>query len=146
MSKDARVTKDLIETLKDGQDGFAAAADKLADSTRSDLAVEFRKYSEQRGAFAAELERMAAAYGDDIDESGSAAAAVHRVWMSVKDAFSGDDPDGVLDAAKQGEDHAVSEFEKAINDDISDGLRTVAQRQLGEIVAARGAVERLRSS
>ncbi len=146
MSTDAQVTKDLIETLRDGERGFADAADKLEESDRPDLASTFRRYSSQRSEFANELEEMAAAYGDDIDESGSVAAAVHRGWMSVKDAVSGSSPSGVLDAAEQGEDHAVSEYEKARSADISAELRTTVERQYVQIQAAHDDVRNLRNA
>ena len=64
--------------------------------------------------------------------------------MAVKDAIAGSAPDGVLDAAEEGEDHAVSEFEKALTQDVSSGLRTVVQRQLNKIRAAHGQVKALR--
>ncbi len=146
MSTDAQVTKDLIETLIDGRDGFASAAEKIADSNWSDLAPQFGEFSDQRAAFAAELESMAARYGDDLDESGSVGAKLHRAWMAVKDTFSGDDPSGILDAAEQGEDHAVSEYEKALDSDISPELRTVVQRQLAEIRATHDRVRQLRNA
>ncbi len=147
MSQDRKVTKDLIETLEDGRKGFTAAADKLADTNRADLAPKFRELAEQRGGFSAELETMAAAYGDDIDEDGSVAAAVHRGWMSLKDALAGSDPDGVLDAAEQGEDHAVSEYQSALdNDDISAELRQVVQRQYTAVKSAHDEVKRLRDA
>lgn len=116
MSEDERVTKDLIETLKDGAKGFSTAAERLADSDRADLSATMRGYSKQRASFAAELERMAAEYGDDIDESGSLAGKAHREWMAVKDAITGSSPEGVLDAAEQGEDHAVSRRSRRAND------------------------------
>ncbi len=144
MSTDARVTKDLIETLEDGKKGFASAAEKLADSDRSDLSAKMTEYSNQRAAFAAELDALAATYGDDIDENGSVAAAAHRGWMAVKDALSGSSPEGVLDAAEQGEDHAVSEYEDALSKDISAGLRTVVQRQFTEIKRAHDDIKALR--
>ncbi|WP_420452892.1 ferritin-like domain-containing protein [Ilumatobacter sp.] len=146
MSQDARVTKDLMETLADGRKGFSDAAEKLADSNRSDLASKFRELSEQRAGFHAELETMAAAYGDDIDEDGSVGAAVHRGWMSLKDALSGSDPDGVLDAAEQGEDHALSEYKDALDKDISADLKTTVQRQYSAIQTAHDEVKRLRDS
>ena len=86
-------------------------------------------------------------YGDDVDESGSALAAVHRGWLSLKDALTGDKPSGVLDAAVSGDNHTVSEYEKALReDDLSDGFRTVIQRQHGEIVAARDEVKALQAA
>ena len=38
MSTDAKVTKDLVQTCKDGEAGFAKAAAKLVESGRDDLA------------------------------------------------------------------------------------------------------------
>lgn len=146
MSTDEKVTRDLIETLEDGKKGFADAAEKLADSNRPDLSTKFREYSSQRASFSAELENMAARYGDYIDESGSTAAALHRGWIALKDALVGSDPEGVLDAVEQGEDHAVSEYEKALKEDISDELRTVVNRQFTEIKSAYDTVRSLRKS
>jgi uncharacterized protein (TIGR02284 family) len=145
MSEDASVTKDLIQTAKDGQEGYAKGADKLADSNAPDLAATFREYSEQRAKFVTELQGLAQSYGDDIDKSGSVAGAVHRGWMAVKDALAGsDDPGGVLDAAEQGEDHAVNEYKKALDSDISPELRTVVQRQYADVRAAHDQMRSLR--
>ncbi|MCB1027356.1 MAG: PA2169 family four-helix-bundle protein [Microthrixaceae bacterium] len=146
MSNDAQVTKKVIEVLEDGKLGFADAADKLADSDRADLAPTFRKFSEQRATFAGELERLAAAYGDDIDGSGSVKGTLHRGWMAVKDALSGSDPDGVLDAAEQGEDHAVGVYNDALAEDISPELGEVLRRQLGSVEAAHDQVKALRNA
>ncbi len=143
MSTDAKVTKDLMQTLEDGRKGFADAADKLADTDRADLAPRFREFSEQRASMYAELDRLAAAYGDDLDEDGSAAAALHRGWMSLKDALTGSSADGVLDAAEQGEDHAVSDYRDALDKDLSLGLAEVVRRQLIDITATHDEVKRL---
>lgn len=143
MSTDAKTTKDLLQTLEDGRDGFTKAAEKLAETDRSDLAPEFRQFAEQRAALATELESLAARYGDDIEEDGSVAAAVHRGWLSLKDALSGSKAKGVLDAAEQGEEHAVSEFEKALEKDISADLAGTVRRQLVEIRATHVKVKAL---
>lgn len=146
MSEDRQVTKNLIETLEDGRKGFTQAAEKLADSNRADLVPKFRELAEQRAGFSTELETMAAKYGDDIDESGSAGAAVHRGWMSLKDALAGSDPDGVLDAAEQGEDHAVSDYKDALDTDISAELKATVQRQYAAVQAGHDEVKRLRDA
>lgn len=147
MSTDRKVTKDIIETLEDGRKGFADAAEKLAETNRSDLAPKFRELAEQRAGFSAELEQMAAAYGDDIDEDGSVLAAAHRGWMALKDALAGSDPDGVLDAAEQGEDHALGEYRDALeHSDLSADLRTVLVRQQSAVQAAHDEVKRLRDA
>ena len=146
MSTDEAVTKDLIEVLENGKEGFAKGAEKLTADGRPELAAKFREYSAQRGRFVGELHTMALQYGDQIKESGSVVGALHRGWMSLKDALSGSDPDGVLDAAVQGEDHAVSAYDKALAEDISPSLRSVVERQFGEVKAAHDDVRSLRNA
>jgi len=143
MSTDATVTKDLMQTLEDGRKGFADASGKLVDTDRADLAPRFAEFSAQRSTMYSELEVLAAAYGDDLDEDGSTAAAIHRGWMSLKDALAGSSASGVLDAAEQGENHATSEYSKALEKDLSPNLADVVRRQLVDITAVRDEVQRL---
>ena len=71
--------------------------------------------------------------------------AVHRGWMSVKDVLAGTgDPEGVLDAAEQGEDHAKSDYAEALEADISPELRTVVERQYTAVQHAHDLVRDLR--
>ena len=146
MSTDASVTKDLIQTLEDGKDGFAKGADKLEGDDSTQIATIFRGLSAQRGRLSDELQELAKDYGDHIEASGTAAAALHRGWMSLKDVVAGSDPKGVLDAAEQGEDHAVKAYEKALDADISAGLRTVVERQLVHVRSAHDQVKGLRDA
>jgi len=143
MSADAKITKDLIETLQDGEEGFAKVADRLGDSESPQLVSSMRRLSQQRAQFRDELEVLAKDYGDALDESGSAAGAIHRGWITLKDALTGSSSKAILNAAATGEEHAVSEYDKALDADISAGLRSVVVRQRGEIVAARDEVKSL---
>lgn len=143
MSADEKVAKDLVETLKDGRDGFASAAEKLRDGDRADAATTFQRLSEQRAGFARDIVAMGHDYGDDVDESGSVAATLHRGWISLKDALTGDDASGVVGAAVTGEDHAVSEYEKALEADLSEGFRSVVTQQHAAVVEARNEVRAL---
>lgn len=137
MSTDERVTKELVETLEDGRVGFEKAAERLRGTDRADLASQFQEISAERGRFAEELRGLAASYGDEVKDSGTVAATVHRGWMAVKDQLSGSDAKGVLSAAEQGEDHAVREYKKALeNDEISPTLRTVIERQYASVKQA----------
>ena len=143
MSDDAKAAKELVETLKDGERGFAEAADKLRDSEHPEWAETLTRLSTQRAGFASEIVELGHAYGDDVDESGSVAAAVHRGWLSLKDALTGDDAGSVLGAAVTGENHAVSEYEKALEADLSAGFREVLRTQHAAVVAARDEVKGL---
>jgi len=146
VSDDAKAAKELVETLKDGEKGYASAAEKLRDSDRPEWATTMERLSQQRAGFWREIVDMGHEYGDDVDESGSVAAALHRGWLSLKDAVSGDDPDAVLSAAETGEDHAVSEYEDALKQDLSAGFREVVVRQQADVLAARTELKALKSA
>lgn len=143
MSHDEKAAKELVETLKDGERGFAEAAEKVRDSKHPEWAETLQRLSAQRAGFWREIVDLGHAYGDDVDESGTVAAAVHRGWLSLKDALTGDDAGAVLKAATTGEDHAVSEYEKALELDLSAGFREVVTRQREAVVAAREEVKAL---
>lgn len=146
MSDDEKVAKELVETLKDGERGFASAAEKLRDSDRPEWATTLENLSKQRADFQAEIVALGHQYGEDVDESGTVAAALHRGWISLRDALTGADPKGVLGAAVTGENHAVSEFEKALKADLSSGFREVVSRQHAAVVAARDQVQALQDA
>ena len=145
MSTDKTVAKNLINTLEDGTKGFADAADKLSDLGRPDLAAQFRRFAEQRAGFSIDLENLAAIYGDDIDEDGTLLGTAHRGWMTLKDALAGSDPDGVLSAAEQGESYAIAQYEQALQEEISDGLRRMLESQFAHVRAAHSAVHALKA-
>ncbi|MFN3255302.1 MAG: PA2169 family four-helix-bundle protein [Ilumatobacter sp.] len=146
MSTDYTVTKALIQTLEDGRKGFAKGAEQLMENDEIKLAETFRAFETQRAEFAAELETLAAAYGDDIDESGSAVAAMHRGWMTVIDALSGSSADGVLGAAETGESHTVGQYDQALLTEISPELRDVISRQYGPVRNAHDTIAALSAS
>jgi len=143
MSTDENYTEDLVQTAEDGKEGYAKGAEELADSDHAEFVTTFRDFSEQRQGFADELRGMASAYGDNVNEGGSVAAAAHRGWMALKDAVTGSGPESVLKTALQGEDHAIKEYEKALEQDLSADLRTLVERQLQQIKSARHEVSAL---
>ena len=141
-----RVIEDLVETLEDGKKGFAEAAERLADAGRGDLADKFREYSRQREQFSAELREVGASHGDFIEEAGSVGGAMHRAWINFKDAVSMESAEAVLGAAETGEDHAVAEYNDALEKDLAPDVRTVVARQAQAVKAAHDEVRRLRDS
>ena len=139
------VLKDLMQTLEDGQKGFEAGAAKLENDGSPGIAHAFREFGAQRATFAAELQECARADGEEIAEHGSVAGTVHRGWMTLKDALAGDDPNGVLDAAEQGEDYATGEYDKALqSDELSPSTRTIVARQRDQVRAVHDQVRAMR--
>ena len=146
MSDDAKSAKELVETLRDGEKGYTQAAERVRDGDHAAWAGTLERLAAQRREFRAEIVAMGHEYGDDVDESGTATAALHRGWMTLKDALTGDDPQGVLGAAVTGEDHAISEYDKALEQDLSEGFRSVVERQRSAVQAARDEVKALQQA
>lgn len=143
MSDDERIATKLIHTLENGKTGFETAAERLNDE-RPDVAAKFRQFSQQRASMSAELKTVATAYGDDIDQRSTVPGAIHRGWIAVKDALTGDDADAVINAAETGEDHAVEDYEEALGETgVSPEFRTLISRQLTSVQATHDYVRGL---
>src|SRR5215217_9036461 len=71
---------DLIETCKDGQEGFQQAADGVE---RSDLKSLFFEFSQQRAQFTGELQELVRGLGGDPENTGSLAGSLHRGWINI---------------------------------------------------------------
>jgi uncharacterized protein (TIGR02284 family) len=132
----------LIETLKDGQEGFRQAAEAVKDPQLKSL---FQGYSEQRSRFARELQTEAGRLGETKPEkSGSASGAVHRAWINLKSVATSGDDAAILAECERGEDSAVSEFKEAMEDDIPGSLQQIVSRQYNEVKSAHDRIKNLR--
>ncbi len=138
-----QVLEDLVETLEDGKKGFRQAADQL-DEERPDVAGRLRQFADEREQFSAELREIASSEGMDIVEEGSVAGSVHRGWIALKDALAANDTHAVLAAAETGEDHAVAEFEAALEEELPSQIREIIARQAMAVKEAHDAVRALR--
>jgi len=145
MSNEAATVKDLIKTLEDGRDGFAKAGERLQNDSAPDVSRKFQEFSARRAAMADELRRTAGLTDHSVPEGGTVAGAVHRGWIAVKDALTGDSPAAIISAAEQGEDHAKSKFRDALEDkSLSPAVREVVARQATEVQAAHDYVSSLK--
>jgi uncharacterized protein (TIGR02284 family) len=136
---------DLIETLKDGQEGFKQAAEAVKDSKLKSL---FSEYSLQRAKFAGELQNEAITLGDhDPEDSSSTAGAMHRAWINLKSAITSGDDHAVLAECERGEDSAVAEYKKAMEDeDLSAPVRETISRQFTDVKNAHDRIKALRDA
>ncbi|MEY2540215.1 MAG: hypothetical protein QOG67_3955, partial [Verrucomicrobiota bacterium] len=98
----------LIETLKDGQEGFKQASEAVRDSHLKSL---FSEFSLQRARFAGELQSEARNLGEsEPEEGGSASGAMHRAWIDLKSAITSGDDHAILSECERGEDSAIKEY------------------------------------
>ena len=133
----------LIETLKDGQEGFKQAAEAVKDSNLKSL---FNEYSLQRSRFAGELQAEAVQLGEpDPETSSSTSGAMHRAWIDIKSAVTSGDDHSILAECERGEDSAVKEYQEAIEDsDLSSPVRDIVRRQYNEVKSAHDRIKQLR--
>ena len=144
MKKENTVLNNLIETLKDGQEGFKQAAESVRNPALKSL---FSEYSQQRSRFATSLQAEARKLGEEKPEtSSSATGALHRGWINLKLAITGGDEHAVLAECERGEDSAVEEYKKALDDGLSPSAQELVSRQFAEIKAAHDRIRSLRNA
>lgn len=133
----------LIETCKDGQDGFKEAAEGVE---RSDLKSLFYEFSQQRAQFAGELQQLVQQLGGDPENSGSVAAAIHRGWINIKSAVTGKDDKAILSECERGEDSAKNTYKDALEQPLPANVMEVVQRQYQSVQSAHDRVKSLRDA
>ncbi|PYK45545.1 MAG: hypothetical protein DME46_03955 [Verrucomicrobia bacterium] len=136
---------DLIETLKDGQEGFRQAAEAVEDPELKSL---FNEFSLQRSRFAGELQSQAVALGESKPEdSSSVAGAMHRAWINLKSAIAQRDDHAILAECERGEDSAVKEYLEAMGEEnLAGPVREIISRQYAEVQNAHDRIKQLRDT
>jgi uncharacterized protein (TIGR02284 family) len=130
----------LIETCKDAQEGFRQAAEGVKNS---ELKTLFHAYSTQRAQFAGELQNEVRRLGGDPEKSSSTLGALHRGWINIKSAVTGEDEGAVISECGRGEDSAVRNYEDALKGELPNDLRTLVERQFAEVKAAHDRIRAL---
>ena len=144
MKDQNKIIDDLIKTLKDGQEGFKQAAEGVKDPQLKSL---FNDYAQQRARLMVELRSIAQTPDErEPDVRGSATGALHRGWINLKSALSRGDDHAILAECERGEDSAVEEYQKALNDGLSAPVREIVSRQYAEIKAAHDHIRDLRDA
>jgi uncharacterized protein (TIGR02284 family) len=135
----------LIETLKDGQEGFRQASEAVKDSQLKTL---FSEFSLQRSKFAGELQNEAISIGEhNPEDSSSTAGAMHRAWINLKSAITSGDDHAVLAECERGEDSAVAEYKKAMEEEeLSAPIRETISRQYTDVKRAHDRIRELRDA
>jgi uncharacterized protein (TIGR02284 family) len=137
------VLEQLIETCRDGENGYRQAAEHAKDP---ELASFFRTQSTQRATFARELEAEAQRLGKSEPKgSGSVSGAVHRAWIDVKEKLGGGDTT-ILESVEQGEDNAKKNYEEALTKDLPENLSGLIRRQAQAVFSAHDRARTLRDA
>jgi uncharacterized protein (TIGR02284 family) len=137
------VLHELIETCRDGEDGYLHAAGLVSDPG---LKSYFKEQNLERARFVQELRQEAVELGEkQPDTSGSIAGTLHRTWFAAKvDVGVGDQ--AILDSVEQGEDAAKKAYETALSSLLPENLRSLIRRQAQHVFSAHDYARELRDS
>jgi uncharacterized protein (TIGR02284 family) len=135
------VLEDLIQTNRNGQNGYRDAAEHVTDS---ELRAFFNEQSLERARFAGQLEDEAIRLGKhDVERKGSTSAAIHRAWIDLK-ANMGGGEHSILSSVESGEDNAKKQYEEALRRKLPEDLQGIIHQQAQSIFAAHDQVKLLR--
>jgi uncharacterized protein (TIGR02284 family) len=131
---------DLIETSKDGENGFTTCA---SDVERVELKALFQKAALHCAEAARELQREVERQGGKAERSGSLAGSAHRRWVDIRSAIMGKDEAHVLAECERGEDVAKESYQKALGKDLPADIRSIVERQYQGVLQHHDAVRTL---
>jgi uncharacterized protein (TIGR02284 family) len=137
------VLNDLIETCKDGEQGFRTAAEKAKDSSLKSL---FSKYASQRAGYVTELQSLVRELGGDPATTGHVAATLHRGWINLKEALSKDEDKAIVNECESGEDAAIKNYKDALSKSLPANVLSLVQKQFAGVQEAHGVVRDLKHS
>lgn len=132
----------LIEICRDGQQGFAEASESL---TQAEWKAYCLEQSRERAKFVGELQQQVQWLGGDPENTGTAAAAIHRAWINLKSAFGGGDST-IMAACETGEEAAVKAYKEVLEKGLPANIRQIVTRQYERVQASHDRVKAMRNS
>jgi uncharacterized protein (TIGR02284 family) len=128
--------QELIQVNLDSRDGLREAAGNLTHVSVMEL---FQDIARDRESQAAELSRLVMANGEDPQNTGSALAAAHRVWIDVRSVLGGGLP-AMLSEAERGEAYINMKYEDALQNCTNYPVIEILQRHYAAVKATYEAV------
>ena len=135
------ILNDLVETSKDGEEGFRAAAE---DTVNAELQALFLRRAEDCRSSVVDLQQLITQLGGEPEKSGSIAGAMHRGWVHLKASVSGRPDVAILEECERGEDLAKNRYSEVLGKELPDTVRMVVQRQYDGVVRNHDQIRALR--
>ena len=116
----------LIETSRDGDNGFTACADDAKDTA---LRAYFTICATRCREAVQTLDRIVKHYGGTPEQAGSIAGSVNRAWLNLRAAMSTNSDLAVLEECERAEDAALRIYRHALEQDLPADVRPVVKAQ-----------------
>ncbi|MGB7481690.1 MAG: PA2169 family four-helix-bundle protein [Burkholderiaceae bacterium] len=135
---------DLIETSRDGEEGFRTCAEDASDRNPQ-LKAMLEARQRECAAAVRELQDLVRAHGGDPAKRSSVSGTMHRAWVDVKSAITGKDDEAVLNECERGEDSAVESYREALDQNtLPADVRAVVERQYQGVLRNHDQIKMLR--
>ncbi|MGZ8260765.1 MAG: PA2169 family four-helix-bundle protein, partial [Caldimonas sp.] len=125
------------------EEGFHTCAEH-AKSPQLKSVFHERAESCRKGAV--ELQAAVARLGGKAEIGSSATGTLHRGWVDLKAAFTGDDDQAMLDECERGEDAALGRYRDAIKEDLPSDIAAMVQRQYEGVKRNHDQIRALRNA
>lgn len=139
---------ELLAIAHTGAKGYQEAAE---GASNPQIKSELSQLSQQRAQFEAQLQQQASRLGGTDSALGGvqaavteAAAAVHRGWINLKSAITGQSDAAILGECETGDATALAAYEAALKADLPSDVRAVVEQQHGQILAAKNKITQLK--
>lgn len=135
--------RELRQINVDSSKGFEECSELVKDAALKRL---FENLAEERRTQAKELETQIE-WNDQADvEEGSYLAALHRAWISVREAVSSDNAGVALNEAERGEDAIKEAYEDVLKQVIGSPIHSLLTTQYAAVKKAHDQVRDLRDA
>ena len=84
--------------------------------------------------------------GGDPETSSSIAGALHRGWINIKSAVTGQDDAAILNECERGEDVAKNAYKDALAADLPSNAASIVQQQATAVQQAHDRIRGLRDA
>jgi uncharacterized protein (TIGR02284 family) len=107
---------DLVMINNDRITGYEKAADQTK-TTDVDLHAIFKKMEGESRDYVNELNKKILLLGGQPASDSTVSGKIYRVWMDVKNVFTGADRESILESCEFGEDAAQKAYNEALHTD-----------------------------
>lgn len=112
-SHDISILNSLIETTIDSVDGYRHSANEATNSRFSEA---FRDWAQEREDVVSRLRDRVRELGGTPEHDGGILAAMHRQFLSLRDAVTGSDDKSVIAEVDRGESYLDNKWQAALED------------------------------
>ncbi len=112
----AETLNDLVQINNDRIVGYEKAVGQLS-AEDVDLKAIFLKMADESRGYVSQLNEYVFRLGDKPARDTTVSGKIYRVWMDVKNTFSGHDRKSILESCEFGEDAAQKAYDLALKSD-----------------------------